>query len=290
MAQYVSSHGFEYGVKHFINPKSGSVVEITAEILEKSKSEVSDLLKLGAVYVNNCRQIDDAEIKENQTLRVHTKPRRFNCDYVWNERIVFENEDFIILNKPSGVPSHPSVDNIIDNSLVQLSRARQIPLQITHRLDTLTEGLIVYGKNSTFVKDFNLQMSARQIEKKYVALIESSKTLSEKLIHYMEPSPRAPKTVSSVANDGWAYCELHILNQKEHPMGSWVQIKLLTGRTHQIRSQLAFEGTPICGDELYGAILKWRPQAIALRACELQFEWNHQFMKFNLDENFDSHL
>ena len=95
MAQYVRAHGFEYGVKHFINPKSGSLLPLIAEILEKPESEVSDLLKLGAVYVNNIRHSKDQLIEANQTLRVHTKPRRFFCDYNWTERIVFENEDYL---------------------------------------------------------------------------------------------------------------------------------------------------------------------------------------------------
>ncbi|MBC7742484.1 MAG: RluA family pseudouridine synthase [Bdellovibrionaceae bacterium] len=287
MAQLISSQGFEYGVKHFINPKSGSLLNLISEILDKPESEVSDLLKLGAVYVNNVRHVENSTINENQTLRVHTKPRRFNCEYDWSQRIVFECDDFILLNKPAGVPSHPSVDNVLDNSLFKLSEARQVKLHITHRLDTMTEGLIVYGKTLAFVKNFNFQMSQRQIEKKYVALIETKQTLPEKIIHYMEPSPRAPKTVSPVAHEGWAFCELHILKQKKHALGSWVQIQLLTGRTHQIRSQLAQLGAPLLGDEIYGSKTAWKPRAIALRACELQFNWNNQSLKFNLDETFE---
>ncbi|MBC7421282.1 MAG: RluA family pseudouridine synthase [Bdellovibrio sp.] len=287
MAQFVSSHGFEYGVKHFINLKSGYLLAIAAEALEKSEDELNELLKLGAIYINNQRQNTNALIPESQTIRVHTKPRRFFCDYIWKDRVVFECEDFVVLDKPSGVPSHPSVDNIIDNSLEHLSRAISHPLFITHRLDTLTEGLIVYGKNINFVKGFNIKIQNRLVEKKYVALVETNQVLPEKVIHYMEPSPRAPKKVSAVATEGWAFCELHILNQKKAIDDTWVKIDLLTGRTHQIRAQLSQLLAPIKGDRLYGAKTKYG-SGIALRACELRFTWNQKQQQFNLNEDFNT--
>ena len=105
----------------------------------------------------------------------------------------------------------------------------------------------------------------------------------------MEPSPRAPKKVSAVFKEDWAFCELEILEQKKISSDiSWVKINLLTGRTHQIRSQLSELGAPILGDSLYGAKNKFGENAIALRACELEFNWLNQRMKFNLGEEFES--
>lgn len=124
------------------------------------------------------------------------------------------------------------------------------------------------------------------IEKKYCALVETHKALPAKLIHYMEPSPRAPKTVSESAQESWALCELEILQQKKVDDMTWLKIDLLTGRTHQIRAQLSASLAPIVGDQLYGSKKIWKENAIALRACELQFNWNHQLMQFNLDEEF----
>ena len=285
----VSSQGFEYGVKHFYNPKSGLLTEILFASLGLSNAEAMALLNLGAVYVNNQRQIQDKVIEENQHIRVHTKPRRYNCRQSWRELVVFENQDFLVLNKPSGIPSHPSVDNAVENSLTQVAQALQTQLQITHRLDTLTAGLIVYAKNSDFVKQFNIQMQNRFVDKKYVALVETTKELPARLVHYMEPSPRAPKKVSPVFMEGWAVCELEILDQKKIADYSWVKINLLTGRTHQIRAQLSNAGAPIFGDKLYGAQMTYLPEAIALRACELQFNYKNQRMVFNLPLDFEKH-
>ncbi|MEQ1666482.1 MAG: RluA family pseudouridine synthase, partial [Bdellovibrionales bacterium] len=260
----VSSQGFEYGVKHFYNQKSGLVSEILLDSLQLSYSECTALLNLGAIYINNSRNLTDINIPANQLFRVHSKPRHYNCNYNWKNLVIYENQDFIVLNKPSGVPSHPSVDNIIENSLSQLSQAYNQEFYITHRLDTLTSGLIVYAKSTSFVKNFNKQLQEKNIEKKYIALVEATHNLPKKVIHYMEPSPRAPKKVSEIFVDGWAFCELDILEQKKiTPNLSWLKINLLTGRTHQIRSQLANLQSPITGDTLYGAQLDYHPQAIA---------------------------
>ena len=187
----VSSQGFEYGVKHFANITAGILVELISAALEKAPTEVHALLILGAIYVNNQRQNTNSLIQAGQVIRVHTKPRRYNCDFDWRALIVFESEDFVVLNKPSGIPSHPSVDNKIENALTQLSGAIKSPLLITHRLDTLTSGIIVYAKTNHFVRAFNLQLQNHHIEKKYCALVETSRELPAKLIHYMQPSPRA---------------------------------------------------------------------------------------------------
>lgn len=284
----VSSQGFEYGVKHFYNQRSGLISEILFDSLNLSPESSNALLNLGAIYINNQRQTSDAVIAENNLFRVHTKPRRYNCDCDWNSLIVFENQDFVIINKPSGIPSHPSVDNVIENSLTQVARARNIKLHITHRLDTLTSGLIVYAKTEAFVKSFNIQMQNRTIEKKYVALVETAHTLPPRLIHYMEPSPRAPKNVSETFTEGWAFCELEILTQKKISSDiSWVKINLLTGRTHQIRSQLSSAGAPILGDQLYGSKQSFRANSIALRAFQLEFNWGTQRVEFKLNEDFD---
>lgn len=282
----ISSQGFEYGVKHFANSNSASLIDIVVSTLQITPTEVQVLLKLGAIYVNNQRQTLNSVIESQQTIRVHTKPRRYNCNIDWRSKVVFENADFVILNKPSGIPSHPSVDNIIENALTQTSEALKVPLFITHRLDTLTEGLIVYAKNNQFVRTFNIQLQNQLIEKKYCALVETERELPKHLIHYMEPSPRAPKKVSANVVEGWAFCELEILEQKKQRDHTWVKINLLTGRTHQIRSQFGEIGAPIVGDQMYGAQKHWNG-GIALRACELQFNWAGQLLQFNLNESWD---
>jgi 23S rRNA pseudouridine1911/1915/1917 synthase len=284
----INSHGFEYGVKHFTNPKSGLISEIVADVLSSSPNEIQSLIRLGGVYIDNKRFLEDVFIEENKLFRVHTKPRRHDTNYDWNQRIVYEDSSFLVLNKPSGIPSHASVDNVIDNSLYQLEQAGNRNLMITHRLDTLTEGLIVYGKTKYFVTAFNQLIQNRLIQKKYVAQVETTSVLPKKLIHYMETSLRAPKKVTEYFQEKSALCELDIEKQIIGPETSWIKINLMTGRTHQIRAQTSAVGAPICGDTLYGAKRPWLKTGIALRACQIGFTWNDKAYEFKLPEEFVS--
>ncbi|AZZ35576.1 RluA family pseudouridine synthase [Bdellovibrio sp. qaytius] len=276
------------GVRHFDVQQANLLSEILHDEYAVNSKDFAQLIKLGAIFVNSERQSKDGFVFSNSTIRVHLKPRRYNCTYPWKSLIVFENDFCLVLNKPSGIPSHPSVDNLIENALTQTSLAKKIPLFVTHRLDTLTSGLIVYAKKQSFAKSFNIQLQERTTRKKYVALIESTQKLPPRLTHYMNPAPGRPKKLSDTANEGWAICELEILEQKEiQPNLSWVKINLLTGRTHQIRAQLSHLHAPIVGDVLYGAQRPFEKNAIALRSCEIEFNCNDERLKFNISEDFE---
>lgn len=293
----ISSQGFEYGVKHFYCPNDGIAIDIIQTALNLTRKEVDDLFGLGAVYINNQRSSQPLQnINYGYLIRVHTKPRRYFVNYDWRTRIVFDHDDFVILNKPAGLPSHPSVDNISENSLTQLEKALNQKLLISHRLDTTTEGLIVYGKKTGFVKEFNSQLQTKSIEKKYVALIQSTEELPSSLLHYMEPSPRAPKKVTPLYQEGWDECELVIEEQRPFEVKDLqnivlIKINLLTGRTHQIRAQLAQIGYPLLGDQLYGSTLQWKSNLytnnqIALKSCSIDFTYQNSRQLFELPENF----
>lgn len=293
MQTTVSSFGFEYGVKHFHAPNDGLVDQTIKSVLNLSDDVYNELFNLGSIYISHQRLTDpNKTISVGELIRVHTKPRRYFCGYDWKSLIVHENSDYLILNKPSGIPSHPSVDNQIENSLTQTEIATNQKLLISHRLDTTTEGLIVYGKTKDFVKSFNVQIQNHLIQKNYVALCETEKNLPQTVIHYMKPSPRAPKEVSPIFTEGWDFCELKVLVQKKIDADlSWVKIDLLTGRTHQIRTQMSELGAPLCGDIMYGAKMSWNKnknatQQVALRSQMIEFSWNAQTVKYELPEDF----
>ncbi|MBC7459005.1 MAG: RluA family pseudouridine synthase, partial [Bdellovibrionaceae bacterium] len=294
------SHGFAYGVKHFHSPDDGMAIDIIKNALILDQTVVADLFQLGAIYINNQRCLDPNQtVSYGHQMRVHTKPRRYDVNYDWKSRVIFEHDDFVILNKPSGLPSHPSVDNVIENSLTQLERALNIKLLISHRLDTTTEGIIVYGKKTEFVKAFNIQLQSKNIEKKYVALIQAhDKMLPTRLIHYMEPSPRAPKKVTPIFTENWDECELLIEKQKDYEVDGLseiqlIRINLLTGRTHQIRAQLSETGYPLLGDKMYGSNIVWGANKstvnqVALKSCSIDFTYLGQRYHFELPQEFES--
>lgn len=271
-------------IEHFTNSEPVLLSEALYDQLGINYENFKSLIRLGAVYVNNDRQVKDRWVWEKSIFRIHTKPRRYQTDFNWRSLVVYENELFLILNKPSGIPSHPQIDNAIEDSMTQTGLALKMPLYVTHRLDTLTSGLIVYAKKRLFVKNFNVQLLERKIEKKYVALVETSGLLPKVLSHYMSPEKGTPKKLSTEAHEGWDVCKLEILEQQKISSElTWVKINLLTGRTHQIRSQLSYTGAPICGDVLYGSKHHFKENAIALRSCEIAFYIDGIKKKFELE-------
>ncbi|MDG0816187.1 RluA family pseudouridine synthase [Bdellovibrio svalbardensis] len=234
--------------------------------------QIHNLLNLGAIYLNGQRLQEDFSVSEGAYLRVHTKPRRFpKNDGKWSERIIFENQYFIIVNKISGLPVHASVDNIRENVQAYLEETLNQPVFLTHRLDVPTRGLIVYGKTAEFQTAFNKMLIARELKKIYRARVTNAPPMGF-LTHFMEPSPRAPKKVDRVEQPGWQNCVLEVLSSTLLDDGSYeVKIHLHTGRTHQIRAQLGFENCPIIGDHAYGAEKIWEEERIELEACELEF-------------------
>ncbi len=268
-----SARGFEYGVRHIISPQSGLISDVLFSTLSLNLEESLNLVKLGAVYLQHKRIRQNAVVNSGDYLRVHTKPRRFpGHDVQWAQRVLFSNDDLLVVNKVSGIPVHATVDNVQENIQAYLEKSLQLTLFLTHRLDVPTRGLLIYGKNREFQSAFNKMLIDRTLRKIYRARVHGQDLAIGPLLHFMEPSPRAPKVVSREALPGWQECRLDILEVNPIPENqSEVLIELHTGRTHQIRAQLAHEGCPIVGDQAYGASKISEDESIELQACELSF-------------------
>jgi 23S rRNA pseudouridine1911/1915/1917 synthase len=270
----LEQRGFEYGVKHLLSPRAGDLLNILAEVLAVSQSEIQEWLWLGAIYVRDQRCLENCEITQDTYVRVHTKPRRFQKnDHAWKSRLAHEEEDFLVVRKPAALSCHPSVDNIRENVLAYLSEDLERELFLTHRLDVPTSGLLVIAKNKTFQSSFNKMLKDRQLSKIYQAVCQGPPPTLGLQRHYMVPSPRAPKKVLREEKAGHQLCELNLLSLEDLSDGNFrARIELLTGRTHQIRVQMAALGSPIRGDWLYGGEKIYAEERIDLTACELSFE------------------
>lgn len=245
--------------------------------------KINTLLELGSIYLNSKRILTNQKLPKPSIVRLHLNPRRFPNDRLKLSQIMFENDEFIVVNKPSGIPTQASVDNIKENLLVYLSEELDRKLYITNRLDIGTSGLIIFAKNPQFQTWYNQQLSEGLVEKKYLA--ETRGPLLERgiLQHWMIKHPRAPKKLSKTPLENAYKCVLEILSAQNLTTHNLYEIRLLTGRTHQIRAQLSFEQNPIAGDLLYGGVTTNEThETYRLKAYSLAFKFRDEFFHFSI--------
>jgi 23S rRNA pseudouridine1911/1915/1917 synthase len=215
---------------------------------------VERLVSFGSVYVDRKRVSSDQALAPGQYVRVHLQPRRYPVAGIdWQTTIVHHDENFIVVNKPAGIPVHATLDNRAENVAHQISAALGVSVYVTQRLDAAVSGLIVFARTQRFQQEFNQLLRERKVKKHYRALVTTAPEVGRHL-HYMEPTPRGPKTVVTDPRPNWLECALRVVSVVPAGSAFEVEIDLETGRTHQIRAQLAAVGSPIVGDTLYGSL------------------------------------
>jgi 23S rRNA pseudouridine1911/1915/1917 synthase len=277
-----------YDTRHILSPKRGALIDLLSDAAQIPTERVMELLKLGSVYVEGERVHQNISIAEGTYLRIHLKPKRYAVtEIAWEKKIIFENDDLVVVNKPKGVPVHAMVDNVVENVAEQLSRARKIPLYVTQRLDVLTEGLFVLAKTKDFQRAFNKMLKEKRISKTYSARIESDIPVGLKE-HFILDSPKAPKLIrdSKPENDGqtWLLCQLEVLacrptNDQDYE----AEVNLITGRTHQIRAQFSHLGFPLVGDRLYGSERTVADFRLVCTKLSFEHPFNKQELRFHIN-------
>src|SRR5258706_2469789 len=164
--------------------------------------------------------------------------------------IIFESDDFVALNKPSGLLSIPDRKGI-DISLKILLKDNYGDIFTVHRLDKETSGLIVFAKNESAHKHLSLQFELRQTKKIYQGLVIGS--LMDKKGSISSPITEHPAlngTMIIHRKGKESLTDYEVL--EDFGIYSWLQFQIHTGRTHQIRVHMKELGHPIVCDELYG--------------------------------------
>jgi 23S rRNA pseudouridine1911/1915/1917 synthase len=175
--------------------------------------------------------------------------------------IVFENGNVLVVNKPAGMVVHPSAGHT-SGTLVHAALAHAPEMEglagekrpgVVHRLDKDTSGLILLAKNDQAHRWLQEQFRRRKVEKIYLALVDGHPpTPSGRVDVAIGRDPRQRKQMAVVpdAKGRSATSEYHTL--ESFPAHTLLEVRPLTGRTHQIRLHLAFLGCPIVGDAIYG--------------------------------------
>src|SRR5262245_17499795 len=138
-------------IRHFLARDRTTLGPCLVQSLGLSVDEARRLISFGAVYLERRRTTSDCPVSPGQYIRVHLKPRRFPIDGIdWRKNIVYQDAEFVVVNKPAGIPVHATLDNRVENLLNQLGATLGSPFFITQRLDTEVGGILVLAKTRGF--------------------------------------------------------------------------------------------------------------------------------------------
>ena len=189
--------------------------------------------------------------------------------------IIYEDEDLLVLNKPAGMPIHPSLNNYtnsIANALAYYFQSQGKPFifRCCNRLDRDTSGLTIVSKHLVSYSILSDMTKYREVHREYLAIARGSVTPSEGTIQ--APLGRKEGTIIERTVD-WEHGEdavTHYKVVKEANGHSLVSLRLETGRTHQIRIHMKYLGYPLIGDYLYNPDMEYMTRQ-ALHSHHMEF-------------------
>lgn len=195
------------------------------------------------------------------------------------EMIVFEDSDLIVCRKPAGFPVQSKrlgsmdMESALKTYLVQ--KGNPPYLAVVHRLDQPVQGLLVFAKNQASAGNLSRQVQQGKFEKRYLTYVKGHpKKKEDCLVDELEKDSRTNcSRVVEHKTPRSKQAKLYYKTITETQEGSLLEIKLETGRHHQIRVQLAHAGMPIFGDAKYNLHIeeKERQESISLCAYKLSF-------------------
>jgi 23S rRNA pseudouridine1911/1915/1917 synthase len=235
---------------------------LASEYDDLSRSYIQKLIEEKKVTVNGNIVDKSYKITENDFLKIIIEEKESEIKAVeMNLDVVYEDQDIIVINKNADRVVHPAPghhDDTIVNALLahvdNLSAINGVKRPgIVHRLDKDTSGLLIVAKNDKSHKELAKQFKNRTVDKYYYALIEGN--LAYKKGKIDAPIGRDPKNRKKMAvrkrRSKKAISRFKIIEEfKTHTL---VEVKIETGRTHQIRVHFSYLGHPVVGDKKYGS-------------------------------------
>jgi len=258
---------------------------LSSEIKDTSRSRIQHLIREGHASVNGKVQLktgfkiengDDVGLNLPDPVPVDLLPENIPLD------ILFEDNNLLVINKPAGLVVHPSVGH--DTGTLVHAVLHHVPdLEgvggekrpgIVHRLDRYTSGVLLVAKNDFALQNLQEQFKARSVRKRYLALVDGIPPTPTGRIEMpvgRDPSHRKRMAVTPPARGKMAVSVYRTLEEFDNH--ALIEVELETGRTHQIRVHLAYLGTPIAGDTVYGYKKRSIPlkQRFFLHAASISF-------------------
>ena len=219
------------------------------------------LKKQNKIFVNSENTYLDKALQPNDVIEIYIDFEEDNSNIVPTKMdldIIYEDEAYLVLNKPAGIPVHPSMDHFsgsLSNGIKYYFDFIGLKKKIrpVNRLDRNTSGLVIFAKNEYIQECLVKQMKYNKFYKEYIAICEGRFKQKKGIIN----APIARKDNSIIERcvskfGDSAITEFEVMKYNENCNYSVVKCILKTGRTHQIRVHMSYINHPIIGDTLYG--------------------------------------
>lgn len=250
-----------------------------------SRVMIQRLIEEEKILVNGKKTKPSYKIQVEDTITIEPeepKETKLKAQNIPIE-IIYEDPDIIVVNKPKGMVVHPgngNPDGTLVNSLMAICKdslsgiGGEIRPGIVHRLDKDTSGIIIVAKNDKAHMNLSEQIKSHQVKKTYLALVRGIVKENEATINMpIGRSTKDRKKMAVTKKGKEAITHFKVLERFPEHNCSFLEVKIETGRTHQIRVHLSQIGYPIIGDEVYSkGKNEWGIQGQCLHAKRLQFK------------------
>ena len=253
-----------------------------AECLQDySRSKIQSEIKRGSVVVNSKETKPSYIIKSGDVIELNIQdnilkiePENIPLD------IIYEDENMLVINKPSGMLTHPTsveTTGTLVNALLYKYGENLSDINgdfrrgILHRLDRNTSGLLMIAKNNKTHEYLVEKMKNKEIDKRYLAVVKGVINEDEFVINKpIGRNPNQPQKMCVSENGKESISEVKVLERYKD--ATLIEVHLITGRTHQIRVHLSSIGHPVFNDTLYGfGKMKIKTEEQVLQSYKLSF-------------------